>query len=161
MYLSMWLRDALRPRSAAAAVAGTAVGVLLGLGVYTFVYGQGYVYLSDDPEACANCHVMNEQLDGWQKSAHHTAATCNDCHTPDGVVAKYAVKAINGFNHSLAFTTGRFHEPIQVNAMNRRVAQGACLKCHEVLVHPLVWTATSDDELPACIHCHAAVGHPR
>ena len=138
------------------------MGVLLGLGVYTFVYGQGYVYLSDDPEACANCHVMSEQLDAWQKSAHHTVATCNDCHTPSGLVGKYAVKAINGFNHSLAFTTGNFHEPIQVNAMNRRVAQRACEKCHAVLVHALLWAAPGEGEaLPACVRCHAAVGHPR
>jgi cytochrome c nitrite reductase small subunit len=158
----MWFRGVLRPRSALAAVAGTTVGVLLGLGVYTFVYGQGYAYLSDDPEACANCHVMNEQLDAWQKSAHHTVATCNDCHTPSGLLGKYAVKAINGFNHSPAFTIGEFHEPIQVNDMNRKVAQAACEKCHEVLVDPLHWPgATRDEALPRCIRCHASVGHPR
>ncbi len=147
-----------------AIAAAAALGVAVGLGVYTFAYAKGYSYLTDDPAACANCHVMNEQYDGWLKSSHHAVATCNDCHTPSGAVAKYAVKALNGFNHSLAFTTGRYHEPIRANALNRRVAQQACTKCHATLVHPLTWGETpagaDDPALPACVRCHSAVGHP-
>ena len=34
-----------------------------------------------------------------------TTSGCNDCHTPHhNIVAKYTVKAINGFNHSLHFS---------------------------------------------------------
>lgn len=138
-------------------------GAALGLGVFTFVYAEGYSYLTDDPSACANCHVMNEQFDAWQKSAHHAVATCNDCHTPSGFIAKYAVKALNGFNHSLAFTTGNFHEPIRANALNRRVAEASCIKCHATLVHPLRWPeelAAGTADLPSCVRCHGSVGHP-
>src|SRR5688572_27117399 len=39
----------------------------LGLGSYTFAYARGWAYMTDDPRACANCHVMNEQYDGWIK----------------------------------------------------------------------------------------------
>jgi cytochrome c nitrite reductase small subunit len=73
------------------------LGVGIGLGSYTFVYARGWAYMTDDPRACANCHVMNEQYDGWIKSSHRSVAVCNDCHVPDGVVAKYATKASNGF----------------------------------------------------------------
>lgn len=36
------------------------LGVLSGLGIFTFGYGQGASYLSNNPESCVNCHIMNE-----------------------------------------------------------------------------------------------------
>lgn len=109
------LRPMTRPRLATVLpiLAGVTIGLATGLAAYTFVYARGYSYLLDDPAACANCHVMNPQMDSWVKSSHHAVATCNDCHTPKGAVGKYATKALNGWNHSLAFTTGDFDEPIR------------------------------------------------
>jgi len=40
---------------------GIALGLLMGVGGYTFIYARGASYMTDDPAACANCHVMNEQ----------------------------------------------------------------------------------------------------
>ena len=82
------------------------LGVAVGLGGYTFIYAKGYSYLTNNPAACANCHVMQQQYDAWMKSSHHSAATCNDCHTPHNIIGKYAVKANNGFWHSFYFTSG-------------------------------------------------------
>ncbi|HQR35977.1 MAG TPA: NapC/NirT family cytochrome c, partial [Blastocatellia bacterium] len=76
------------------------VGMSVGVGVYTFVYAKGYSYLTNNPASCANCHIMNEQYDGWLKSSHRSVATCNDCHTPPSLIGKYATKASNGFWHS-------------------------------------------------------------
>src|SRR5688572_31846264 len=45
-------------------------------------------YMTDNPAACANCHVMREQFEEWLKSSHGKVAVCNDCHTPPGVIAK-------------------------------------------------------------------------
>jgi cytochrome c nitrite reductase small subunit len=45
-------------------IAGVVPGLLVGLGLYTFVYAKGASYLTNDPAACVNCHVMNEQYDG-------------------------------------------------------------------------------------------------
>ncbi len=73
-----------------AIAAGSAVGIM----GYTFVYAKGYSYLSNDPSACANCHIMNEQYDGWTRSSHHAVATCNDCHTPPDMIGKYMTKAV-------------------------------------------------------------------
>jgi cytochrome c nitrite reductase small subunit len=42
-------------------VAGIGLGLAVGVGLYTFWYGKGYSYMSNDPAACANCHIMNEQ----------------------------------------------------------------------------------------------------
>src|SRR5690606_5488477 len=94
------------------------LGVVAGTGLFTFSYAEGGSYLSDDPAACANCHVMNDHFYDWQRGPHHAVAVCNDCHAPDTLIPKYAVKAINGWNHSVAFTTGRFDDPFQITAMN-------------------------------------------
>ena len=137
------------------------VGTVVGIGGYTFVYAKGYSYLTDDPAACANCHVMLPQYESWSKSAHRTVAGCNDCHTPSGFFAKYGVKALNGFNHSLAFTTGRFHEPIRANRLNKKVARESCTKCHAELVRSISHGGQlGEDAAPDCTRCHQAVGHP-
>ena len=43
-------------------------GVLMGVGAFTFLYAEGFSYLSSDPQACVNCHIMRPQYDSWQKS---------------------------------------------------------------------------------------------
>jgi len=143
----------------AAAVAAAAVlGVLGGLGSFTFGYGDGLAYLTNNPAACANCHVMQASYDSWLKSSHHQAATCNDCHLSHSPVAKWVTKADNGFFHSLAFTTDDFHEPIRVKPRNRRVAQAACLHCHRDLVNHML-PARHGGDMAWCVQCHADVGH--
>jgi nitrate/TMAO reductase-like tetraheme cytochrome c subunit len=37
---------------------GVAVGLVVGVGAYTFIYAKGGSYLTDNPAACANCHIM-------------------------------------------------------------------------------------------------------
>ena len=137
---------------------GALIGAAIGLGLYTFVYAHGASYLTNDPRACANCHVMNEQFAGWTRSSHRTAATCNDCHTPPGLLAKYATKASNGFWHSFHFTTGHFHEPIRIKDRNRRVTEQACRKCHAAIVDAIDRFHDPGREL-SCIGCHRNVGH--
>ena len=138
----------------AIAIAVTVIlGVAVGLGVFTFVYAKGASYLGSDPAACANCHVMREHHAAWRKSSHHAVAVCNDCHAPPGGLSKYWVKAVNGFNHSYAFTTGDFVEPLRITQMNRDVTEEQCRHCHGDIVHAM-GTAKI-----ACIRCHDAVGH--
>lgn len=139
-------------------VLAVTVGLAAGIGAYTFVYARGASYLTNDPTACANCHIMREQYDGWITSSHRSVATCNDCHTPPSLVPKYATKALNGFWHSFAFTTGRFHEPIRINARNRAVTESACRGCHAAIVHAMDAVPATGSAL-SCIHCHRAVGH--
>ena len=139
-------------------VTGAAVGAAAGVGGYTFVYARGASYLTNDPAACANCHVMQEQLDGWAKSSHHAVAVCNDCHTPHDLVGKYVTKASNGYHHSLAFTTGEFHEPIQIKERNRAVTEAACRRCHADIVQEIDAFHAPGRAL-SCIGCHGSVGH--
>ena len=134
------------------------LGVLGGVGAFTFGYGQGASYLSSDPNACANCHVMQGHFDTWSASSHRRVAVCNDCHLPHHPIGKWVVKGDNGFFHSLAFTTGKFHEPIRIKPRNRRVTQSACQYCHEDFVHNMLPAEPGGDMLN-CIHCHSDVGH--
>jgi cytochrome c nitrite reductase small subunit len=142
---------------AVAVVAALALGAAAGLGGYTFVYAKGASYMTDDPAACANCHVMREQFDAWTRSSHRKAAVCNDCHTPPGLFAKYSTKASNGYHHSLAFTTGEFHEPIRIKDRNRAVTESSCRKCHQAVVDQI--DAHGGVEPISCIRCHSSVGH--
>ena len=137
---------------------GVPLGLVLGLGTYTFVYAKGASYLTNDPAACANCHVMREQYEGWLKSSHRAVAVCNDCHTPPGLVGKYSTKARNGFWHSFYFTFGGFHEPIRITDRNRKVTEQACRKCHTEMVDALE-PPHAGGEAFSCIRCHASVGH--
>ena len=133
-------------------------GALGGLGAFTFGYGDGTAYLKNDPASCANCHVMQGHYDTWLNSSHKDVATCNDCHLPHDFAGKWVTKADNGFFHSLAFTTGEFHEPIQIKPRNARVTQNACLHCHGEFVHPLL-PSTDNQGMLDCVHCHTDVGH--
>jgi cytochrome c nitrite reductase small subunit len=136
------------------------LGMLGGLGAFTFGYGKGASYLSRDPAACANCHVMQDHFDSWQHSSHQRVAVCNDCHLPHHPIGKWVTKTDNGFFHSLAFTLENFHDPIQIKPRNRRVTQGACLYCHEDFVHEML-PAEPGGEMLSCVHCHRDVGHAR
>ncbi|MBC8144109.1 MAG: cytochrome c nitrite reductase small subunit [bacterium] len=170
----------------AALILASLIGITIGIGIYTFVYAKGGSYLSNDPAACANCHIMTEHFDAWAKSSHRTVATCNDCHTPPGFIAKYATKASNGFWHSFAFTTGDFPDPLTIKTHNRVVTEQACRKCHAEIVEaieagPGADRAYADDEpsidprptvgeemrlghsvastQTSCVRCHMHVGH--
>ena len=141
-----------------AVAAAVVVGVLGGLGSFTFGYGDGLAYLRNDPAKCANCHVMQSSYDTWLKSCHRDVATCNDCHLAHHPVAKWLTKADNGFFHSRACTTDRFHDPIRIKPRNRQVSQDACLHCHRRFVDELL-PATGGGDTPWCVQCHADVGH--
>jgi cytochrome c nitrite reductase small subunit len=157
-----------------------ALGVAAGLGAFTFVYAKGASYLTTDPAACANCHIMEEHYAAWLKSSHRHVATCADCHMPHDLIGKYSAKASNGFWHSLAFTTGRFPDPLQIKPHNRAITERTCRDCHGQIVEAIdaretvdAGAASSSEERPAihdstvvegggdlsCIRCHTYVGH--
>lgn len=145
--------------SAGGLVAAAAVGIFLGSSAWTFRYAEGASYLSNDPRACVNCHIMRDQYDSWQKSPHHAVATCSDCHVPHDLVGKYATKAAQGYRHSKAFTLQDFHEPIQITPGDARVAADNCVRCHEALVSEITAAGHGPGDGADCLHCHAGIGH--
>jgi cytochrome c nitrite reductase small subunit len=135
------------------------LGVITGLGAFTFDYGEGLSYFSTDPRACTNCHIMNDQFNSWTKASHHGFATCVDCHLPHELLPKYIAKADNGFWHSKGFTFQDFHEPIMIRPRNERILHENCMRCHEDFVHDIVAGSTTAKDAVNCIQCHRAVGH--
>ena len=145
----------------AGVVLGVTMGLAFGVGAYTFIYAKGASYLTNDPKACVNCHVMQEQYDGWIKSSHRSVATCNDCHTPHNFIGKYSTKAQNGFWHSFYFTLGNYPDPIQITERNRKVTENACRYCHADIVETIEGPShpRSDADRTSCLRCHRNVGH--
>jgi cytochrome c nitrite reductase small subunit len=139
-----------------------AVGVLSGIGSYTFSYAKGFSYFSTDPRACVNCHIMQSQYDGWQKASHHQSAVCIDCHLPHDFIPKYLAKSENGWRHGKLFTTGGFVEPISVKPAGREILEQNCVRCHAALTAEIRGTErTGAHDSPGlrCTHCHADAGH--
>lgn len=134
------------------------LGGILGIGSVTFVYANGLSYLSDNPQACANCHVMRDVYDAWNHGSHKAVAVCNDCHLPQSSpVAHYAIKAFDGLRHSVAFTIDAIPDPILIGSFDREVAYENCLSCHADMVG---YISHVDSPTPTdCIKCHATVGH--
>lgn len=145
---------------AIATVGSILLGLLIGLGCYTFIYAKGYSYLTNNPAACTNCHVMQAEYDAWIKSSHRTAATCNDCHTPHNLIGKYAVKTNNGFWHSFYFTTGRYPDNIEITNFDHQVTENACRRCHQNITSAIDGNVVHGRaEGIECTRCHSSVGH--
>jgi nitrate/TMAO reductase-like tetraheme cytochrome c subunit len=62
-------------RSSAVIIVVVLLGVMIGLGICTFFYAKRYSYLTNNPAACANCHIMQSRRQrttsvsleaGWQ-----------------------------------------------------------------------------------------------
>ena len=141
-------------------VASILAGLALGIGAYTLVYAKGYSYMTNDPAACANCHIMRDHYRAWTRSSHQAVAVCNDCHTPPGLVPKYVTKARNGFWHSFYFTTGRYPDPLRITPRNHAVTETACRNCHAELTASIETAHRGAGRVGVtCTACHNDVGH--
>jgi cytochrome c nitrite reductase small subunit len=148
-----------RRRSGFVLLTAVVLGACLGLGAFTFDYADGLSYLSNDPRACVNCHIMNDQYDGWTKASHHAVATCNDCHLTHSFPNYYAEKGLHGWAHSKGFTLEDFHEPIMIKQLSGNALQSNCVRCHEGMVHDILRDNKTADSSIKCVTCHRQVGH--
>jgi cytochrome c nitrite reductase small subunit len=137
------------------------MGVLTGVGAFTFHYGKGASYFGKESTTCANCHIMQDHYDSWSRSSHQAVAGCADCHLPASFPYNYISKAENGWHHSWAFTLQNFHEPIQIKRRNSAILQNNCVRCHGRLVHSMLpeHFGAGDENALSCVHCHLAAGH--
>jgi cytochrome c nitrite reductase small subunit len=135
------------------------LGIFFSISGYTFYYGQGLSYLTDNPKTCMNCHVMRDVFERWNHSSHKEVATCNGCHIPNKFLNKWFIKALNGWNHSRAFTTGNFNEPIRISGFNAKVVEQNCATCHSTLTSDI--HKSDSKEGFTCIRCHPNTGHEK
>ena len=147
-------------------------GVIIGHGLYTFVYAEGFSYFSDDPAACKNCHVMNQVYESWERGGHQNAATCNQCHVPHEFFSKWIMKAKSGLHHGYAFTFKDNPVAFSATQESKQIVQQNCISCHkDVSANSIcganVATVGNDGrlKLPAkneelsCVSCHKQAGH--
>ncbi|MGE0528081.1 MAG: NapC/NirT family cytochrome c [Bdellovibrionales bacterium] len=137
---------------------GLTAGVPAGVSTATFVTANGFSYFSSNSQACVNCHIMRDNFESWTASSHHAFTSCNDCHTHGSFISKYSQKALNGFLHSWAFTTGDFHEPIRIKEFNRKIAVQNCLRCHSQMIESSQFGHAGFGK-NNCMSCHQNVGH--
>jgi cytochrome c nitrite reductase small subunit len=142
-------------------------GVFFGLAAYAFYISKAPSYLSDNPETCINCHVMNPQYNDWAHSSHREVATCNDCHVPhDNVFSKYAFKMQDGLRHATIFTLRTEPQSIYILEAGEKAVQSNCIRCHErttgmqFLGSVLPGYANRLQERH-CLDCHRETPHSR
>lgn len=141
-------------------------GVLAGLGAYTLYMSRTHSYLSDDPSACVNCHIMSSYYQSLNHSSHAQWATCNDCHVPhDNVFRQYGFKAMDGLYHAAVFTVWGEPQVIRPREGSSNVIMANCVRCHTQLNTEFVktgmitYTEAKAGKGKACWECHTQVPH--
>ena len=146
-------------------VAVVSIGVVVGLGFFMAKEASLVSYMSDDPQACVNCHVMTPMYNSWMHSSHRQWASCNDCHVPhNNVVNKYFFKAKDGLFHSSIFTARAEPEVISMREASQEVVQANCLRCHVQNVTQTKYSSYLDDHVAGrterqCWSCHKEIPH--
>lgn len=142
------------------------LGFSAGIGAVIFAQSRAWSYLSDDPSACINCHIMMPMYSTWQHSSHGRVAHCNDCHVPHTSVAeKYYFKARDGMRHAGLFTLRLEEQAIQITPPSEGVVQNNCIRCHGHLNDAVHTALPQKDVLQGeakyCWTCHREVPHGR
>ncbi len=136
-------------------------GILLGLTALTIHLSRAPSYLTDEPEACVNCHVMRSAYVTWRHSSHAEVAHCNDCHVPhDSFWKHWAFKAQDGLRHAAIFTLRWEPQVIRLSRGAQPVVEENCRRCHGPLIHASSLANSGLDQL-RCWDCHREVPHGR
>ncbi|PCE66645.1 cytochrome c nitrite reductase small subunit [Sediminicola luteus] len=146
-------------------VATLAIAVIVGMGLFLAKEAEVVSYMSDDPQACVNCHVMTSQYNSWMHSSHREWANCNDCHVPHNNVAnKYFFKAKDGLYHASVFTLRAEPEVMFMREESEAVVQDNCIRCHVQQVTQTKYEGyladhTANRTERKCWSCHQEVPH--
>lgn len=139
-----------------------ATGVFAGLLAMTLHISRATSYLTNDPAACVNCHIMAPQYASWQHSSHARFTNCNDCHVPQDLIRKYAFKAYDGTRHAFMFTFKLEPQVIRMHAPGQWVVQNNCVRCHsDYLATTFAQAGTAHGDGRKCWDCHREVPHGR
>jgi cytochrome c nitrite reductase small subunit len=141
--------------------------VMLGLLIFLFYISKAHYYISDDPKACVNCHIMAPEYATWNHSSHREVAHCNDCHVPhNNFVNKFYFKAKDGMRHATIFTLRNEPQVIFIKEEGAEVVHQNCVRCHsKLLVDPKLNATVQNHHSKMtdrkCWDCHREVPHGR
>ena len=143
------------------------LGIFAGLFLYILYISNAFSYISDDPKACVNCHIMAPQYATWYHSAHREVTNCNSCHVPhNNVFNKYYFKAKDGLRHATIFTLRNEPQVIFIKEEGKHAVQNNCIRCHNDLISSKKIRVLSDHLYEhrtnrLCWDCHREVPHGR
>lgn len=138
---------------------------MVGLGLFMARESKIISYMSDDPQACVNCHVMTPMYNSWMHSSHREWASCNDCHVPqDNVFDKYYFKAKDGIYHATIFTLRMEPDVMKMQEASQEVVQNNCIRCHVQQVTQVKydgWIKKHRENRTErqCWNCHTHIPH--
>ena len=142
------------------------LGVIGGNGMLFLYVLRAHTYLSDDPAACVNCHIMAPYYATWFHSSHSRDATCNDCHVPhENAVKKWVFKGMDGMRHVAVYLAKGESQVLQAIPESSKVIMNNCIRCHTQLNTEFVKTGRIDymlaqvGEGKACWDCHRDIPH--
>jgi len=138
------------------------------MGMYVIYISNAHSYVSDDPRACVNCHIMGPQYATWSHSAHRETAHCNDCHVPhNNVFNHYLFKAKDGLRHATIFTLRDEPQVIEIKDAGKEAVMSNCIRCHNHLITGVAKYGNLPDSVyhhrteRHCWDCHRTVPHGR
>lgn len=106
--------------------------------------------ITDEPEFCASCHLMEEHRYSWMKSVHRDLK-CVECHLPhQNPLEYYYWKARFGLNDYIKFY---LYSVDEVSLKHGEVVKNNCLRCHSEILS--VVNVSRD-----CWSCHRVVHNP-
>ncbi|MFD2568991.1 cytochrome c nitrite reductase small subunit [Pseudotenacibaculum haliotis] len=141
------------------------IAVIVGLGAFMAKESEVVSYMSDNPQACVNCHVMTPVYNSWMHSSHRQWTTCNDCHVPhNNTLNKYYFKAKDGLFHATIFTLRKEPEVMFMREASEEVVQDNCIRCHIQNVTQTKYDGYIEDHREnrterKCWSCHQEVPH--
>ena len=109
-------------------VLGVLLGTTIGVGAYTFAYAKGWSYLTDDAAACANCHIMRQEYDGFWHSFYFTSGVYEDNIQINPHSREIVEEACRHCHNEIVEAIEGSH-PAHTNQ------QLACLRCHISVGH--------------------------
>ena len=139
--------------------------IVLMIAAFAFV-GILAVYLpvamTSTPSFCANCHVMQEPKDLWEKSTHANV-NCVACHVEPGFLKQLEHKVLS---YKEIYT--QFFQGAEMAADVKLPSNASCLQCHNI---DRVVSTGGDIKIPhrqhvemqglKCADCHFNVVHTR
>jgi cytochrome c nitrite reductase small subunit len=140
------------------------LGILTGFVFFLFHLSRIPSYLTNDPSACVNCHIMAPYYATWNHGSHREVATCNDCHVPhNNFINAYYFKAKDGLRHATIFSLRREPQVIFIREPGRRVVNDNCIKCHQktisLICDELCGYDIKDNKERTCWECHSEIPH--
>ena len=144
------------------------MGIIVGAGGLFLYMLRAHSYLTDEPSACVNCHIMTPYYATWMHSSHSRNATCNDCHVPhDNLVSKWFFKGKDGMNHVSVFLAKGEPQVIQAHEASSQVIMNNCIRCHTQLNTEFVktgmisYTEAKEGKGLTCWDYHTDIPHTK